>query len=204
MPLSHIRKYFLLLCFILNIALNSFAQGLNSWVQKSDLPGISRTAAVSFTILEKAYIGTGLDSNGILLNDFWQYDPATDSWMQLADFAGTARTGAIGFGIDSAGYVGLGYDGLLKKDLWKYDPITNAWSAEQDLGQYRTASGNARRDASVAVSEGKAYIICGYDGSTSAVKQCWQFNPKADTSWTIRKNFMNTTDFAAVGRSHLV
>jgi hypothetical protein len=177
------------------------AQGLNSWVRRSDFSGTLRSGSVSLSILDKGYIGTGQDSSGTLMNDFWEYDPLSDTWSQKADFAGTARIAASGFGIDSAGYIGMGYDGIeLKKDLWKYMPLSNTWSAEQDLGMYSSLVVKGRRDASVAVSLGKAYLICGYDGTTGYVKQCWQFNPRADTSWSVRKNFMNVGDFTTIGR----
>ncbi len=162
---------------------------------------MARTSAVGFCILNKAYIGTGEDSTGNFLKDFWEYDPATDSWTQLADFIGTSRTGAVGFGIDSSGYLGLGRDSIsFLKDLWKYNPFINSWSREQDLGQYRSTSSNGRKDAAVTVLSGSAYIIGGYDGTSSYVKQCWRFDPLADTSWTLRRNFANATDFTVIGR----
>jgi len=178
-----------------------FAQGLNSWVQKNSFTGTSRTNAVSFSILGKGYMGTGKDSSGAFLADFWEYDAGSDTWTQLADFSGTARSAAVGFGIDSAGYIGLGDDGLtFLKDLWKYNPINNSWSQEQDLGLYQSANSLGRRDAAVTVLTGKAYIICGYDGTTSNSKQCWEFDPVADTSWTLKRNFANATDFTVIGR----
>ncbi len=193
-------RYFLL-TFIMLLYWSTMALGINTWVEKASFTGIARTDAVSFVVLDKAYVGTGQDSTGILLNDFWEYNPNTDSWTQLADFAGTARTGSIGFAIDSAGYIGLGRDSsTYLKDLWKYDPFTNAWTPEQDLGLNRTNPSNGRRDAAVAVLDGAAFVVGGYDGTTAYVKQCWRFDPNADTSWAIRRNFTNATDFGVIGR----
>lgn len=168
---------------------------------KTAFSGNARTSAVSFSILDKGYLGTGIDSSGNLLKDFWAYDPTNDTWTQVADFAGSARIGAVGFSIDSLGYIGLGDDGTtLRKDVWEYSPQNNSWVQVQNLGLYASVTANGRKDASVAVASGKAYIICGYDGSTTYSKQCWQFDPVADTSWTIRKNFMNASDFTLIGR----
>jgi len=188
--------------FLINFTTSEiFAQGLNSWVQRSSFTGAPRINAVSFSILDKAYVGTGKDTSGIYLKDFWEYDPTSDTWSQKADFSGTARSAAIGFGIDSAGFIGLGDDGFsYLKDLWKYEPFSNTWSQMQDLGLYQSVSSLGRKDAAVTVLAGKAYVICGYDGTTSNSKQCWQFDPAADTSWTLERNFANATDFTVIGR----
>ena len=189
------------ICALFLVAISFTANASNNWIPKADFTGTSRFSTISFSILDKGYIGTGQDSSGNLLNDFWAYDPLNDTWTQVADFAGTPRIGGLGFGIDSSGYVGLGDDGnSLMKDLWQYSPVTNSWTQVQDLGMYSSVTTNGRKDASVAVASGRAYVICGYDGSTTYSKQCWQFDPGADTSWTLRKNFMNASDFTLVGR----
>src|ERR1051325_11216231 len=80
-----------------------------NWPQKTDLPGDARDYAVSFSIGDKGYVGTG--ENGSYMKDFWEYNPTADSWVQKADFGGTARERAIGFSVGSKGYIGTGYDG---------------------------------------------------------------------------------------------
>lgn len=196
---KRILKLLLFSCMI--VFGNSTSSEANSWMQKANFIGIVRTASVSFSVLGKGYVGTGQDSSGTLLNDFWEYDPSLDTWTQLADFAGSPRTGACGFGIDSSGYIGLGHDGVTyQKDLWKYLPQTNSWIQVQDLGYNRGGTINGRRDVAVTVASGKAYIICGYEGNTTYGKQCWQFDPLADTSWALRRNFTNATDFSFIGR----
>ncbi len=199
--IKYLKQTVTIACVIYLMALSFTTTALNNWVPKAGFTGISRLSTISFSILDKGYIGTGLDSSGNLLKDFWTYDPMSDTWMQVADFGGTARIGAIGFSIDSLGYVGLGDDGnSLMKDLWRYSPFTNSWTQVQDLGMYSAVTTNGRKDASVAVASGRAYVICGYDGSTTYSKQCWQFDPTSDTSWTIKKNFMNASDFTLIGR----
>lgn len=47
----------------------------DSWTQKTDLAGLTRYHAAAFAIANKGYIGTGEHSDGIYLNDFWEYTP---------------------------------------------------------------------------------------------------------------------------------
>src|SRR4249919_3048148 len=98
------KKILSLICAILFFA-NAQAQKGDSWQQMQSL-GISATprgSAVSFSIGNKGYIGTG-DS----YNDFWEYDPATNVWTQKADFGGKGRDWATGFSIGNKGYIGTG------------------------------------------------------------------------------------------------
>src|ERR1700741_4116936 len=92
-------KRILLLLFISVIAMARFApeaisQGV--WTQKADFGGTARTGAVSFSIGNKGYVGTG-GHDAISYKDFWEYNPLLNSWTQKADFGGTARVNAIGF-----------------------------------------------------------------------------------------------------------
>mgnify|MGYP001199868514 CR=1 FL=1 len=190
------------LCLLLVINLFSKAANVDTWVQKTDFPGPARINAVSFSVRGQAFIGTGEDSQGNLLNDFWKYDPDLNAWSQVADFGGTARKGAVGFALDTLGYVGTGYDGtLFFKDFWSFNPISNSWQIEQELGLYTDPIySSGRRDAVAVVALSKAYIMCGYDGSSGYVKQTWQFDPTADTCWTLKRNLANVSDIALFGR----
>src|SRR5205809_2750363 len=100
------KKVLLLVCMTALI-LHTHAQ--NSWSQKSNFSGSARYGAVSFSIGDKAHLGTGNDGTSFT-SDFWEYDPATDTWTQKADFAGGPRYVAVGFSIGGKGYVGTGYD----------------------------------------------------------------------------------------------
>lgn len=51
----------------------SFYPGTNTWKQELEFPGNSRRFPVAFAIHDRGYFGTG--TNGINLNDFWQYNP---------------------------------------------------------------------------------------------------------------------------------
>ena len=51
----------------------SYSPGTNSWQQEIEFPGTARRFPVAFSIHERGYFGSG--TNGINLNDFWQFNP---------------------------------------------------------------------------------------------------------------------------------
>jgi len=108
----------------------------DTWTQKADCGGGPRGAAVSFTIGNKGYVGTGGNDIDFFLKDFWEFDPIANTWTQKADFGGTGRQAAAGFSIGSKGYIGTGAgDGpVALKDFWEYDPATNGWTQKADFG----------------------------------------------------------------------
>lgn len=55
----------------------SFYPGTNAWQAELEFPGISRRFPVAFAIHNRGYFGTG--TNGINLNDFWQYNPTINT-----------------------------------------------------------------------------------------------------------------------------
>jgi N-acetylneuraminic acid mutarotase len=62
----------------------------DTWTQKADFGGGTRSLAVGFSIGNYGYIGTGNESisNGIVADgqrDLWQYDPTSDTWTQKAN-----------------------------------------------------------------------------------------------------------------------
>lgn len=148
--------------------------GVNDWNQQIDFAGTGRSNAVSFTIGGKAYVGTG--KNGTtLLNDFWQFDQATNAWTQLANFAGGARADAVGLTIGTKGYIGTGNDGTNNKnDFWEYDPFTNIWTAKAVF------PGSARNSATAFTIGNKGYITTGWNG-TSYYNDLVEYDPATNT-----------------------
>lgn len=104
------------------------------WNQKANFGGVARHRTTSFTIGNKGYMGLGHYNSGpsgnIHLEDFWEYDPASNTWTQKADFGGGPRYHAVGVGYGSKAYVGTGRSigGILNTDWWQFDPIANTWS----------------------------------------------------------------------------
>jgi hypothetical protein len=82
------------------------------WKQLETFPGVGRVRAFGFTIGNKGYILGGNAASGFnlrLLNDFWEYDPATDKWTRKADYPGQAAEYIRGFSINNKAYVGTGF-----------------------------------------------------------------------------------------------
>src|SRR5690349_20740720 len=173
------KKNFFLV-FFYGFVVQVFSQ--DTWVQKSSLPSSPRTGSVSFSLNGFGFTGTGLDSSGELLNDFWKYDPGNDAWSQAASFPGAARKNDVAFVTDSLTYVRAGYDSTgLTKDFYRYDCVNNSWSQVADLD-----SGGAvypRRDAAAFAIGNKGHVVGGYDGTTYFSKDNWEFDDLRDTAW---------------------
>lgn len=145
---------------------------LGNWIDLSDFEGVARNDAVSFTIGDIGYVGTGYDGD-TRLNDFWSYDSDLNYWTQIADFPGEARNAAVAFATKGKGYVGTGYTGQEKlNDFWSYDPLTDSWEQKADF------AGTARYGAIALSIDTIGYIGTGYDGNY--LKDFWAYYPEAD------------------------
>src|SRR4051812_48346348 len=96
------KNYLFLISFIFLI---QFCRAQNTWAPKAPIGGMVRMGAVSFSINDKGYLGTGGDFVGAYYDDFWQYDPVTDTWTQKANFPGSVRYRSLGFGTTTKGYI---------------------------------------------------------------------------------------------------
>ncbi len=183
--------------FTIGIVFSAFlisAQTANYWVKKSDTLQMKRSRAVAFTVGNYGYVGTGIDTNEVVLRDFWRYDQATDSWSQVASLPGTAseRRDAVAFTIGDYGYVGTGINkpgsqdpGATRlRDLWRYDPTSNTWSQMADY------PGNFQ---GVYFATGFAigtngYVACGKIGPNNYLSTMWRYNSSVNT-WQQVANF---------------
>lgn len=167
------------------------AQDVNLWVKKSNLAGHKREQAVAFSIADKGYVATGVDTSETVLKDLWQYDPVADTWTQKADLPGPARRNAVGFAIGSKGYVGLGIDndeattGVKLNDLWEYDPQTNSWLQKAN---FPGAGGLGLYYATAFVIDSKGYVCGGKVGPSAYVNELWEYKPTLN-QWTLRTPF---------------
>ncbi len=173
------KLFFISLIFL---TFNLSAQDL--WTKKADFQGTYRIRAVGFSINGKGYMGTGYDPvNGVLMDDWWEYDPTTDTWTKMADFPGGARQNAVGFSIGNKGYLGTGTNGAYFKDFWEYDPILNQWTQKTDFG-------GAPRQGAVGFSiNSKGYVATGNETSTTVnyYNDLWEFNPSIN-QWVQKAN----------------
>jgi N-acetylneuraminic acid mutarotase len=181
--------YFFILGSI--IAFSGHAQTANYWVKKGDFPGSKRERAVSFAIGNYGYMATGVDTNELVLNDLWQYDPSLDVWSQKANLPGAARRDAVGFAIAGKGYVAAGIDndeslmGNILNDLWQYDPVSNSWIQK---ASYPGGSGFGIYFATAFTIDSKGYICCGKKGPSVYSNELWEYKPSID-QWTQRASF---------------
>jgi uncharacterized protein (TIGR02145 family) len=169
----------------------------NIWSRKADFPGAARYAAVGLSIGPKGYIGTGCSITvifGLLLKDFWEYDPFTDSWSQKSDFGGSFICDAVGFSIGSKGYIGTGEDQFgMRRDFWEYTPSSDTWNKKADFG------GVGRRGAAGFSMGSKGYIGAGQDAN-NWLKDFWEFDTTTN-SWTQKADFGGTARENPVGFS---
>jgi N-acetylneuraminic acid mutarotase len=164
-----------------------------NWVYNSNgIPGANRTAAVSFVVGNKVYIGTGY--NHILvanrLADFYSFDPtvggASGTWNQIATppIAFTPRSSAVAFAIGTNGYVTLGQDifSNFLLDTWQYNTITNTWSQKANFGSGDIRA-TPRIDATAFAIGNYGYVVCGADNLGSNKKDSWVYDPTSD-NWS--------------------
>lgn len=160
---------------------------LNSWSQIATLPGSVRRNALAFSIGNKGYVGTGIntvnsgDIGSTTLNDFWEYNPATNAWIQKANYPGSFSAGiyfATGFSIDSKGYVCGGKIGPnnYSNELWEYKPSINQWT------QLPNFPGGVRYKMSSFSIGFKGYVGLGADQDLYN-NDFWEFNA-ATNQWT--------------------
>ncbi|WP_405208671.1 Kelch repeat-containing protein [Aquimarina sp. LLG6339-5] len=149
---------------------------LGNWVDRSVFDGTPRSSAISFTIDNIGYMGTGFDGDDYL-KDFWKYDLEGNFWSQLADFPDLERSAGVGFTINGNGYAGAGFDGDNElSDFYEYNPSTNTWSPIADF------AGGTRRGAVAFNSVSSGYVGTGFDGDNDK-KDFWKYNPVTD-EWT--------------------
>jgi N-acetylneuraminic acid mutarotase len=159
----------------------AIANGQASWVQKADIGGQGRCAAIGFATDSFCYIGTGELLGETAANDFWRWDPATNTWTKMSNFPGGVRAGAIAFSIGKKGYVGGGGDDQSwVQDFWEYNTGNDTWTQKANLG-------GGPRGGGVGFSIGaKGYIVTG--GNGASLQDFWEWN-QATNVWTQRSNF---------------
>ena len=100
-------------------------------------PGRSRVGAVAFTIEDnRPFVGTGFHPAVGDLNDFWEFNPATNLWTERTPLPASKRSLAFGFAPADKGYLGGGVGRKLApggimiipdrlSDFWEYNPTEN-------------------------------------------------------------------------------
>jgi N-acetylneuraminic acid mutarotase len=184
---------YLLTTTIVVLSFCTFGQTENFWTKKADFSGLKRERAVAFSIGDFGYIGTGVDTAEVVLDDFWKYDPSADTWSQIADLPGGGRRNAIAFTIGDFGYVGTGMDSIVASapgaqtlsDFWKFEPLANSWT---QIASYPGNFGNGIYFSTGFSIDSKAYLCGGKMGPNFYSNQLWEYKPSLD-QWTQLQNF---------------
>jgi N-acetylneuraminic acid mutarotase len=178
------KNYLLLGLLPVAIATSIFSCGgsdddlIGNWIELTDLIGNARYEAVSFTIGEIGYIGTGYDGED-RLKDFYAYDASSNNWSVIAEPpAGfVARISGIAFAASGKGYVGFGKDNNSELgDLWVYNPGLNTWDAV-----IADDAPPARYGAVAFTIDNIGYVGTGYNGNP--LSDFYAYNPSTNT-WT--------------------
>lgn len=163
----------------------------NQWVKLGDFIGGKRERAVSFSIENYGYVGTGTDTAEIVHDDFWKYDPSSDTWSQIASLPGAARRDAVAFSLNGHGYVGTGMTddvsamGIILADFWRYDPTLNVWDS---IAPYPGNNGGGVYFSTGFSVAGKGYVCGGKTGNSAYSNELWEYKP-ASNVWFPRAPF---------------
>lgn len=166
------------------------------WKALADIstPGQGRWGAMSVAINNKVYVGGGYLGNNQNVNDWQEYNPATDKWTVKNSMPGTAsnRSGGVTFTINGKGYLGLGIENFnsfvtpwnFLTDLWEYDPSNDTWTKKADF------PGMGRGFCGVFVANDKAYIVGGNTGklTADATNELYEYDP-ATNKWTAKTSY---------------
>lgn len=165
------------------LTLSFWGYSQNTWHLKGTMPGTSRVEAISFSIGNEAYYGTGFGSNSTPLSDMWKYNPNTNNWSQLHNFP-TPLYGATAFVINDTAYVTNGRKttgGNYNSFVYRYDALLDTFiitSTYPGTPAYTTCSFTANS---------KAYIGIGFP----LTNEIWEFNPSTNT-WASKASFPGT------------
>lgn len=102
------------------------------WEFICQFPGDSRTDAITFTVGDRVFFGTGFNPVSGYYSDIWEYTPDQQScWTEREPLPGKGRRLAIAFGNDQRGYVAGGQPPpenrsvQILNDTWIYVPPIN-------------------------------------------------------------------------------
>lgn len=164
------------------------------WTQKANLPADYRRGAYSFELNNQGYLGGGTNdatsSGGMILNDFWMYDPILNTWTAKATCPTSVFRAAF-TSCNGKGYVMCGVNGGwgASSDVYEYNPSSNSWIYKTTFPGLASSSGG--RDGGVATSVNNIiYFGMGKDDSFFQ-NDWWEYNPSANT-WLQKSNFPGT------------
>jgi N-acetylneuraminic acid mutarotase len=170
-----------LLGFCLLVSLQLFSQ---NWQKIQDFAGTERDDAVSFTINNQAYCGTGLSPWFAEFADFYSFDFNTQSWTSIASLPiGKERQYATAFSNDTLGFVFGGNKGnVFLNDLWMYNPTNNSWTQKTSLPAV------GRNGSCSFVINNIAYIVGGKTANNTFLSDVWAYDIH-NNQWEQKNDF---------------
>ena len=124
-------------------------------------------------------MGNGNSGN---MNDWWEYDIASNTWSQKPDFPDLPRHHPYQFAVGDYVYAGLGHGNNnaggtnIFDELYRYDPQTEVWD------QMKTLPAEGRVAGTQFNYGGKGYVLSG-DGDDHTVMpfgSFWEYDPVED------------------------
>lgn len=171
----------------------------NVWTQMANFAGGPRRDAIGFSLSHKGYLGTGCpDGTGFSqMDDFWEYDPATNIWTQKASYGNGTTSGvfkAVGVASKISGFViGGRRNNSPIDEIWEYNPLLNVWT------QRLPFPGGGRTDAMGFELHGKIYFGTGTDDNFYR-NDFWMYNPYIDV-WVQKPDFPGDPRTSGIGFS---
>ena len=170
--------------FICISILPSNAQGV--WDKVTEHPTQEGLYASSGNVVNnKAYIAFGAWISGVVTNNLYEYDPASNTWVQKQSFPGLARYGCATFVVGNIIYYAAGSEGGMPylNELWAYDTQANTWAQKASIP---TATG--RIHATGFGVNNKGYVLGGgIDNQANYTSELWEYTPSTD-QWALKNS----------------
>jgi hypothetical protein len=150
----------------------------------ADFPGTAVDDPICFVVGNKGYV-LGGQRNNVTINQFWEYDFASNTWTNKGNLPGGARAGAVAFVFNNKVYFGLGYSTTtlngqvikrLKKDWLMLDPATGGFGVVR-----ADFPGTLKNYPQGFTVNDKFYV------SWKQSADFWEYNP-ASNKWTQKDN----------------
>ncbi|MEJ5961840.1 Kelch repeat-containing protein [Pedobacter immunditicola] len=154
-------------------------------------PGPARISPLVFEANNKMYLGLGFGHFASILQDMWEYTPATDSWKQIADLPSVPGYSKA-MVIDGKIYVVpasviIGNQGT--NYVFNYDSGTNTWKKVSDYPNYPL------KGMSAFSSNNYGYLLSGYIYDSRNYQYVFSYVMRYDplkNLWKVIENFPGT------------
>jgi len=150
----------------------------NTWLEKTPLPDVGRSASAYFVIGDTAYFVCGKTATDYAINEVWAYNMTNDTWQQKNNFPFGNRWRSCGIASPTKGYLIFGKDEtfVYPTALYEFDPLTNSWI------QISNFPGIGRTHSKAVFYGGNIVLLSGYDSLNISYNDMWRYD-LADNLW---------------------